>query len=62
MQTTLEALSEGYMGTQHGFVFAFGDGYELIFEPLLFDNQMYVALYKDHNLLTNKVVIKPGKA
>jgi len=41
--------------------FKFGDGYELCFEPLLWDNQYYVALYKDHELLTNKVCVKPGK-
>lgn len=42
--------------------FKFGDNdeYELNFEPLLFENQYYVALYKNQELLTEKVVIKPG--
>jgi hypothetical protein len=40
--------------------FKFGDGYELCFEPLLFNNQLYVALYKDQECLTEKVVVKPG--
>ena len=67
MQTTLDALMEGFElnadPDSHGFTYTFGDNkeYELCFEPLLFDNQMYVALYKDQNLLTNKVVVKPGK-
>lgn len=40
--------------------FKFGDKeeFELCFEPLLFDNQMYVALYKNGELLINKVVVK----
>jgi hypothetical protein len=66
MQTTLEALMEGFElinpeGVPGYFSFKFGDGYELCFEPLLEESQMYVALYKDGYLLTNKVVIKPGK-
>lgn len=40
--------------------FKFGDGYELCFEPLIWDGQYYVALYKNFGLLTEKVVIKPG--
>jgi hypothetical protein len=42
--------------------FKFGDKleYELCFEPLLFENQHYVAVYKNGELLTEKVVIKPG--
>ena len=46
------------------FCFKFGDKkeYELCFEKLLFDNQWYVALYKNQNLLTEKVVVKPGKS
>lgn len=64
MQTTMEALMEGFhtdIDTM-SFSFRFGDNkeYELCFEPLLFDNQMYVALYKNRELLTNKVVVKPG--
>lgn len=50
--------------TKSGWVFNFGAGgsaFELRFEPLLYDQQYYVALYRDGELLTNKVVIKPGK-
>lgn len=41
--------------------FKFGDGYELAIEPLLFDNQYHVALYKDGELLMEKIPIKSGK-
>lgn len=44
--------------------FSFGEGmnlYELCFEPLIWENQMYVALYKNGALMTTKVVVKPGK-
>lgn len=36
--------------------------YELWFEKLLWDDQYYVAVYKNQELLTNKVVVKPGYA
>lgn len=67
MKTTVQALEDGFtlvptsqtsgLGYRS---FKFGDGYELCFEPLLFDGQMYVALYKDQQLLTEKVVVKAG--
>lgn len=64
MQTTYDALVEGFHTDidNMSFSFRFGDNreYELCFEPLLFDKQMYVALYKNRELLTNKVVVKPG--
>lgn len=64
MQTTYDALMEGFTPDidNMSFSFRFGDNheYELCFEPLLFDKQMYVALYKNRELLTNKVVVKPG--
>lgn len=34
--------------------------YELWFEKLLYDDQYYVALYKNMELMTEKVVVKPG--
>lgn len=61
MLSTAEALTKGYYLDPHGWVFEFGDGYELRFEPLLWENHMYVALYKNGDLLTEKVVVKPGK-
>lgn len=68
MQTTKEALIEGFEAKDiipggsvlKYYSFKFGDGYELCFEPLIMDEQMYVALYKDGDLLTKKVVVKPG--
>lgn len=64
MQTTYDALMDGFTPDidNMSFSFRFGDNreYELCFEPLLFDKQMYVALYKNRELLTNKVVVKPG--
>lgn len=60
MLSTFEALKKGYEAIGNSFTFKFGDGYELVFERLIFDNQMYVALYKDQELLTDKVVVKPG--
>jgi hypothetical protein len=63
MTTTKDALQAGFVKDAWGHVFRFGvdNEYELRFESLMFDNQMYVALYKDSELLTEKVVVKPGK-
>ncbi len=60
MQTFEEALKNWEVGIEGSYHFKFGDGYELWFEKLIWDNQYYVALYKDQELLTTKVVIKPG--
>lgn len=60
MKTTRQSLDQEYRRDEFGYVFDFGDGYKLRFEQLLFDKQMYVALYKDQSLLTEKVVVKPG--
>ena len=62
MQTTDEALINGFNWEDEPGYWSFktDDGYELCFEPLIFDGQMYVALYKDGLLITNKVVVKPG--
>lgn len=62
MQQTWLALMEGYEETDYGWVYKFGDGYTLEFERLIWDNQMYVGLYKDQSLLTSKVVVTPGYA
>ena len=61
MLSTLEALAKNFTLKNNAFVYEFGDGYELAFEPLLFDGQMYVALYKDKSLLIDKIVVKFGK-
>ncbi len=64
MKTTKQALKLGFVRDPEteSLVFRFGDKteYELAFEPLIFDNQMYVALYKNKILLTEKVVVKRG--
>lgn len=64
MQTFRQSLQKGFKQTSNGdyWSFVFGDDgeYELAFEPLFFDGQHYVALYKNKELLTEKVVIKPG--
>lgn len=61
MELTINALEKGYQETASGWVFRFGEGYELYFELLPRDEQMYVSIYKDRILLTNKVIVKPGK-
>ncbi len=63
MQRTIEAIIEGFKPYEDtgSFVYKFGDGYELWFEKLLFDQQWYVALYKDKELMIPKVVVKTGK-
>lgn len=64
MLTFAEALIIGFTLDEFGCrTFSWKDGentYELMFEPLLFDNQYYVALYKNRDLMTEKVVVKPG--
>lgn len=61
MQTFEEATENLEQKMDGSKVFKFGDGYELWFEKLIWDNQYYVALYdKNLNLLTDKIVIKPG--
>lgn len=63
MQSTIQALLDGFTPDNEtkSWVYRFGDGYELCFEHLLFDNQMYVALYKNKELLTNKVLVKADR-
>lgn len=62
MKTFEEALSQDFEKKLDGsYSLKFGDGYELMFEKLIWDNQYYVALYKGMDLLAEKVVVKPGK-
>lgn len=63
MQSTIEALEEGFQDKVSYYSFKFGDHgeYELTFEKLLTPGQMYVAVYKDGDVLTNKVPVKIGK-
>jgi hypothetical protein len=62
MLETLLALAQGFeLDENKTFVYKFGDGYELCFEPLIFDEQWYLALYQNQQLLIPKVVVKIGK-
>ena len=59
MLETLLALEswnkeEGYYSLKLG-------EYEINLEPLIFDKQWYLAIYKDGGLVTPKVVVKLGK-
>lgn len=36
-------------------------GYEITLEPLIFDNQWYLAIYKEQSLIVPKIVVKIGK-
>jgi hypothetical protein len=64
MQTFEDALKEGFELDEGGsWMFKWEDGdnkYELWFERLLFNGQYYVALYKNMDLMTSKVVVKAG--
>lgn len=60
MKTTKEALS-GWGRDEFGPCLKFDGGIEVRLEPLLFDNQWYLAVYKNGDLVAPKVVVKPGK-
>jgi len=64
MKTTLEAIIDGGFildPESHYFKFNFGEGYELSLEPLVTPGQFYVALYKNEDLLIEKIPVKIGK-
>ena len=59
MLETLLALEswekkEGYYSLKLG-------EYEINLEPLIFDEQWYLAIYRDQSLVTPKIVVKIGK-
>lgn len=56
---TLEALKAWEM-TDNGYVLRIGEA-EIWLEELLYDQQWYLAVYKDLNLVAPKVVVKLGK-
>lgn len=63
MLTFDEAIKKGGWQIKYGcLVFPFGDGYELVLEPCLFDGQMYLALYRNEQLVGGfeKVVVRKG--
>lgn len=61
MQTFKEAIKEGGWEQGEGMYLrkVIGD-IEICLEPLLFDNQMYLAVYKNQSLLFPKLPIKLG--
>lgn len=61
MLDTLKAIAAGFEAKDGYYSYKFGDGYELCLEQLIFDQQWYLALYQNQELLIPKVVIKLGK-
>lgn len=64
MQTFDDAVSGFNKDPDNGtlrFLFGEKQEYELSLEPLLYENQFYVALYKDGELIIPKIPCKPGK-
>lgn len=62
MIETLLAIAEGFeLDENKTFVYKFGEGYELCLEPLIMNQQWYMALYQNQELLIPKVVVKLGK-
>lgn len=62
MKRFIEAVEESFEYKKDHWSHEFGEGYELTIEPLIFDQQHYVALYKDGQLILNsKIPVKPGK-
>lgn len=60
MKTTDEAL-QSWDRDQFGHVISFPEeGIEVRLEPLLFDGQYYLAVYKNLELVREKIVIKKG--
>lgn len=69
MKTFLSAIREniynvvGFEVSGEGsirFTFGENDEYELWLERLIFDDQYYLALYKNKEPMMEKIVIKPG--
>ena len=57
-----DALKKFELDKNGSYKFKFGRDYELWFEKLLFDDQYYLALYRNKELLfSEKVPVKPGK-
>lgn len=59
MITTLEALT--YWKREDGLLtLELENGYEVCLEPLIFNQQWYLAVYKDKELVAPKVCVKIG--
>jgi hypothetical protein len=61
MLTTHEALKDWEKDEFGCFKLILEGGYEICLEPLIFDEQWYMAVYKDKWLVAPKVVVKVGK-
>lgn len=60
MKAFAEVLRDAFTD-EHGY-WSLRDGeYELCVEPLLFDGQWYVALYRNGGLVGEKLPVKAGK-
>ena len=61
MIDTLEALKTWEKDELGYYKLVLENGYEITLEPLIFDEQWYLAVYKDQGLVAPKVVVKVGK-
>jgi len=61
MEDTHEALKSWEKDGLGYFKLMLENGYEVNLEPLIFDEQWYLAIYKDQSLVAPKVVVKVGK-
>ncbi len=59
MLSTLQALQK-WDKDKYGFVARAGE-FEVRLEPLLFDKQWYLAVYKGQSLIAPKIVVRIGK-
>lgn len=59
MIPTLEAL-QSWQITEYGYSLTIGE-VEIYLEQLIFDEQWYLAIYKNQSLVAPKVVVKIGK-
>jgi hypothetical protein len=61
MKTTHEALKSWQRDELGYFKLILEGGYEVCLEPLIFDEQWYLAVYKNKILVASKVAVKVGK-
>jgi len=62
MIDTHEALKSWQKDEEFGYYkLMLENGYEISLEPLIFDAQWYLAIYKNQSLVAPKIVVKVGK-
>lgn len=61
METTKEALKNWQKDELGFYKLVLENGYEICLEPLIFDEQWYLAIYQNEGLIAPKVVVKVGK-